>query len=61
MPHGLRLGSPSLTTRGVKEADMCKIMEFIDRAIKLTKQYKKEAGPKLADFKAVIEKNLEST
>jgi hypothetical protein len=40
---------------------MCKIMEFIDRAIKLTKLYKKEAGPKLVDFKAVIEKNLEST
>ncbi len=30
---GLRLGSPALTTRGLKEADMIKVAEWIDRVL----------------------------
>ena len=30
---GLRIGTPAITTRGMKEADMNKVAEFIDRAI----------------------------
>jgi len=30
---GIRLGTPALTTRGLKEADMAKVADFIDRAI----------------------------
>ncbi len=30
---GLRLGTPAVTTRGMKEADMLKVADFIDRAI----------------------------
>ena len=30
---GLRLGTPALTTRGLKEADMSQVAEFIDRAL----------------------------
>ena len=30
---GIRLGTPALTTRGLKEADMRNVAEFIDRAI----------------------------
>jgi glycine hydroxymethyltransferase len=30
---GLRLGTPALTTRGLKEADMTKVAAFIDRAL----------------------------
>ena len=30
---GLRIGTPAITTRGMKEADMAKVAEFIDRAI----------------------------
>jgi glycine hydroxymethyltransferase len=30
---GLRLGTPALTTRGLKTADMAKVADFIDRAI----------------------------
>lgn len=30
---GIRLGTPAVTTRGMKEADMIKIANFIDRAI----------------------------
>ena len=30
---GIRLGTPAVTTRGMKENDMLKIAEFIDEAI----------------------------
>jgi glycine hydroxymethyltransferase len=30
---GLRLGTPALTTRGLKEADITKVADFVDRAI----------------------------
>src|SRR3954469_23796982 len=30
---GLRLGTPAVTTRGLKEADMAKVAEFLDRAL----------------------------
>jgi glycine hydroxymethyltransferase len=30
---GLRLGTPALTTRGLKEADLAKVADFVDRAI----------------------------
>ena len=30
---GIRIGTPSVTTRGLKERDMKKIAEWIDRAL----------------------------
>ena len=32
-PSGIRLGTPALTTRGLKEADLATVADFIDRAI----------------------------
>jgi glycine hydroxymethyltransferase len=32
-PSGIRLGTPALTTRGMKEKDMEKVADFMDRAI----------------------------
>ncbi len=32
-PSGIRLGTPAITTRGLKEDDMVKVAEWIDRAI----------------------------
>jgi glycine hydroxymethyltransferase len=30
---GIRVGTPAITTRGMKEADMEKVVEWIDRAL----------------------------
>lgn len=32
-PSGIRLGTPALTTRGLKEADMVRVAEWIDQAV----------------------------
>ena len=33
MTSGVRLGTPALTTRGLKEADLEVVADFIDRAL----------------------------
>ncbi|XP_076275638.1 serine hydroxymethyl transferase isoform X2 [Rhynchophorus ferrugineus] len=50
-PSGIRLGTPALTTRGFKEEDIDKVVDFIDRAILLAKEISGVSGPKLVDFK----------
>jgi glycine hydroxymethyltransferase len=53
-PGGLRLGSPAMTTRGLKESDFGKIAEFVDRAVKISKAFdaevQKNGGKKIKDF-----------
>lgn len=52
IPGGLRVGTPAMTSRGLKENDFVKVAEFIDRAVKITVEEKaKVNGRKLADFK----------
>ncbi len=50
---GLRLGTPALTTRGMKEPEMKKIAEFIDRAIGAVGDDDAIAGIK-ADVKEMV-------
>lgn len=45
-PSGLRIGLPAMTTRGVKEEDTKKIVEFVDQALK-----NKDNEEVLADLK----------
>eukprot|EP00283_Hemiselmis_rufescens_P002715 CAMPEP_0173417806 /NCGR_PEP_ID=MMETSP1357-20121228/48_1 /TAXON_ID=77926 /ORGANISM="Hemiselmis rufescens, Strain PCC563" /LENGTH=487 /DNA_ID=CAMNT_0014380163 /DNA_START=11 /DNA_END=1474 /DNA_ORIENTATION=- len=54
-PHGLRIGSPAMTSRGLVEKDFEEIAVYIDRAIKATVAIKK-ANPshKLKDFKDLV-------
>lgn len=43
-PSGLRLGTPALTTRGMKEGQMKKIATWISEAINETKEYRLPSG-----------------
>ncbi|EGF83359.1 hypothetical protein BATDEDRAFT_15526 [Batrachochytrium dendrobatidis JAM81] len=55
VPHGLRIGSPAMTTRGLVEADFANIAELIDRAVKITVDISNTIqGTKLSDFKATV-------
>jgi glycine hydroxymethyltransferase len=38
-PSGLRMGTPTITTRGMKEGEMDQIAEWIDRVIKIVGPY----------------------
>jgi glycine hydroxymethyltransferase len=49
-PSGIRMGTPALTTRGLKEAEMDQVAEWIDRAITANGQ-----DAKLAKIKQEIE------
>lgn len=45
------MGTPALTTRGFKENDIDKVVEFLDRALKIAIQAKDETkGRLLKDF-----------
>lgn len=48
-PSGLRIGMPAMTTRGVKETDTAKIVDFMDRAFK-----KYDNEEKLASIKQEV-------
>merc|ERR1712087_679174 len=49
-PGGVRIGSPAMTTRGLKEDGFVKIAEFLDRVLQISLQIQKEKGKKLKDF-----------
>lgn len=49
-PSGIRMGTPALTTRGLKEAQMYQVAEWIDRSITANSQ-----DAKLAKIKQEIE------
>jgi glycine hydroxymethyltransferase len=53
-PSGIRLGTPAMTTRGMKELHMEKIVDFVDRAIR-----SRESETELAKIKAEVEKMAE--
>lgn len=79
-PSGLRLGTPALTTRGLKEDDMAQVASLIHKGkdekssilfyfwilktnyvlnlgILLAQEVQTASGPKLADFKSVLQKD----
>lgn len=53
-PSGIRLGTPAMTTRGMKEEHMQKIGEFIDRAIR-----NRESESELGQLKKEVEEMAE--
>ena len=53
----MRIGTPALTTRGLKEADFKKVAAFLDRAVKISLDVQKSSGKKLKDFVAALPNN----
>lgn len=63
-PSGIRLGTPAITTRGLKEKDMETVSSWISRTIEQVKEFrlprtKEERTPYLKEFKQKIGKNPE--
>ena len=54
-PGGVRLGMAALTSRGMKEAEMEKVGDFLIRAIDISTEIQEKAGKKLAEFIKVAE------
>ncbi|EEC05657.1 glycine/serine hydroxymethyltransferase, putative, partial [Ixodes scapularis] len=54
-PGGIRLGTPALTTRGLKEQDMATVAEFIHKGLQFALEVKAGSGPTLKDFKTKLE------
>lgn len=59
-PGGLRLGAPALTSRNFKEEDFVKVVEFIDRGVKIALEAQKSTGDVMKDFLSHIESNPET-
>jgi len=54
-PNGIRIGTPAITTRGLKGKDMLEIGDFIDSAIKLAIRIQNERQPKnLKEFSELL-------
>lgn len=53
-PSGVRLGTPALTTRGMKEPEMERVVKLIHSALTLAKSIQVSSGPKLVDFKLAL-------
>jgi glycine hydroxymethyltransferase len=51
-PGGIRMGTPALTSRGLKEGDFTKVANFFDRAVTIASELKNtEQGKKLKGFR----------
>ncbi|MCP9259439.1 Serine hydroxymethyltransferase [Dirofilaria immitis] len=56
-PSGIRLGTPALTTRGMKENDFIKVADFIHEGVKILMKYQSQAGKTLKDLIAFASSN----
>ncbi|KAK1136853.1 hypothetical protein K0M31_001388 [Melipona bicolor] len=51
---GIRLGTPALTTRGLVEEDIDKVVDFVHKGLLLCKEVSNISGPKLVDYKRIL-------
>jgi len=58
-PGGVRIGTPAMTTRGMKEPEMARIAGFLLKAVVIAKRIQDTAGKKLAEFNPAAESDAE--
>jgi glycine hydroxymethyltransferase len=55
-PNGIRIGTPSITTRGLKDKDMEIIAKFINDIVEIGIRVQTQSGKKMKDFLIELEK-----
>merc|ERR1712217_201796 len=58
-PGGVRVGAPSMTTRGCTTDDFKKIGEFLDRVCQISLKVQAAKGKKLKDFEVGLKESTE--
>jgi glycine hydroxymethyltransferase len=58
-PGGVRIGSPALTTRLLKEADFRQVADFLHQAVTISLAIQKVSGAKLKDFEIAVKASPE--
>merc|ERR1719215_1517350 len=58
-PGGVRMGSPALTTRQLKEKDFRQVADFLHKAVQISLEVQKHTGAKLKDFEVAIKASSE--
>lgn len=53
-PGGLRIGTPALTSRQLKETDFIKVIDMVDAGVKIALEAQKLTGDSMKDFKDAI-------
>uniref|UniRef100_A0A1I7VT62 Serine hydroxymethyltransferase n=1 Tax=Loa loa TaxID=7209 RepID=A0A1I7VT62_LOALO len=56
-PSGIRLGTPALTTRGMKENDFVRVADFIHEGMEILMKYHSQIGKTLKDLIAFTSSN----
>lgn len=51
------IGTPALTARGFMEADMDKVVDFIDRCLIIAEEVVKSSGPCMHNFKRILKED----
>lgn len=54
-PSGIRVGASAITTRGMKEAEVEVICDFLDRIVKICVRIQEKCGKNLKDFLKALE------
>lgn len=56
-PGGVRIGTPALTTRGLKETDFRQVADFLHEALQISLEIQAVTGANLRDFESALETN----
>eukprot|EP00002_Diphylleia_rotans_P008738 TRINITY_DN18739_c0_g1_i1.p1 TRINITY_DN18739_c0_g1~~TRINITY_DN18739_c0_g1_i1.p1 ORF type:complete len:463 (-),score=78.54 TRINITY_DN18739_c0_g1_i1:157-1545(-) len=56
-PGGVRIGTPALTSRGLKEEHFVTVAQFLHRAVQIAITIQEKSGKKLNDFLAALPEN----